>query len=262
MKSVGASTPESVEGHVLRTRPTLNADPSKLHLNERIIGDKTPMREAISKIMRLAQIDEGRLRKDATIANDLVLSISPEFFRPEHPNSAGEWDIEKVETFRTRPFHWAKTFGSWIVSMDLHLDESTPHIHLVVVPIMPKLAENGQKSWRLSSKDMFDPASLKALQQTWEDTLQKHGVGKRLQGSTARHTTLKEYYGSLATTPRPPEPNITSDPPKKGILESDAAYEKKLKDWKNRNVSCSKSHGAYRQRGRKRQTLRKRAARS
>lgn len=238
MKSSGKSSPASVEGHNRRTSDCPTCDPSRTHLNQRLIGDDLPFKEAIDRVMSRAGIDPSKRRKDATIANDLMISISPEWFRPDDPSAIGTWDEDRLRVFVAEAQAMAvKTFGPRIVSMDLHLDEATPHIHLVVVPIMPAGvdADTGKKSWRLSGKDMFNPEALQGLQQAWEDRMIRHGVGERLKGSRARHTTLREYYGALeetAKTDRRHTVSIQSDPPRKGLLESTEQHQAKLMDWK------------------------------
>lgn len=237
MKSSGKSSPAAVEGHNRRTSNCPSCDPSRTHLNRRLIGDDLPFAESIDRVMSRAGLDPSSRRKDATIANDLMISISPEWFRPDNPSAIGTWDEDRLRVFQAEAEALArKTFGPRIVSMDLHLDEATPHIHLVVVPIMPAGVDaEGKKTWRLSGKDMFDPEALKALQQAWEDRMRPHGVGERLKGSRARHTTLKEYYGSLEETAKIDRRNavsIQSDPPKKGLLESAEQHQAKVNAWK------------------------------
>lgn len=238
IKSSGKTSPASVEGHNLRTRPCPTCDPSRSHLNQRLIGEAVPFAESINRVMSRAGIDPAKVRKDATLANDIMISVSPEWFRPDDPSAIGTWDEDRLRAFVAEAKAMAlKSFGPRIVSMDLHLDEATPHIHLVVVPIMPGKPDpaTGKKTWRLSGKDMFDPAALQALQQTWEDRMSKHGVGPRLKGSQARHITLKEYYGSLEETAKIDRRNavsIQSDPPKKGLLESAEQHQAKLAEWK------------------------------
>lgn len=229
IKRMGASTPQSVQGHLARSRPTPNADPAKRSRNLWLV-DPGDLSGAIDAVMDRAKIDRDKLRKDATIANDILLSISPEWFRPENPEARGTYDKARVETFRKEAEAFLReTFGKRLVAAVLHLDEATPHVQAVVVPIM---RGKGETPWRLSGKDMFDPARLSALQQAWEDRLAPHGVGPRLKGSQARHTTLKAYYGALEETKSKALEISLTDPPTRGRLEGDSAYQARLRDWK------------------------------
>jgi hypothetical protein len=119
----------------------------------------------------------------------------------------------------------------------LHLDESTPHIQAVVVPVM-KGREGGPR-WRLSGKDMFDPERLAQLQQDWEDRLRPHGVGPRTKGSRARHTTLRDYYGALEAF-RAEDGRMTlqvSEPPSRRLLEAPRAYAERVEGWRKEETA-------------------------
>jgi hypothetical protein len=195
-------------------------------------GPGDDLSAGINAVMQKAGIDSLRIRKDAVLANDILLSVSPEWFRPEAPEAHGTWDNARLKTFEAEARDMLKrTFGARVVSAVLHLDEATPHIQAVVVPVMRK---RGGEGWRLSSKDMFDPERLTALQQSWEDRLQPHGVGPRQKGRRATHTTLKEFYGSLeAFKAEDPRLNVrVSEPPPKSLLEAPATHRAKVDTWR------------------------------
>ena len=195
MKRNGARTPQSVSGHLARTRMTPNADPRRTKLNEWLVGGPDIAAAINSKLAR-ARIT--RLRSDATIANDVLLSVSPSWFRPDAPDAAGTWDAKRLATFKREALSFLREqFGGRLVAAVLHLDESTPHLQAVVVPLHQK-PDGG---FRLSGKDLFNPTRLTALQDAWEARMGAHGVGPRVKGSKARHTTLRAYYSALAASP-------------------------------------------------------------
>jgi hypothetical protein len=237
LKATGAHTAHSVDAHLSRSRPTPNADPTKSRLNRILIGSADqPLGDAIAAVMTKAGIDRGRLRKDAVLANDIMLSISPAWFRPQDPERHGHYDTERLESFEAAANAFLReTFGGRVVKAVLHLDEATPHIHAVVVPILAKFDKDGQKiGHRLSGKDMFNPRGLAALQQRWEDQLTPYGVGARTKGSKARHTTLREFYGAVDAfeSDRVVQPIEISAPPAKSLLESPAAYKERVDQWR------------------------------
>lgn len=229
LKRSGRSTLRSCEHEHRREIDRPGVDPERVPLN-RFLLDRGPYHEVAAAILERAAIDPKKLRKDVTIANDILLSVSPEWFRPEDPEARGTWDENRLKVFQAEAEQFLrKRFGGRLVSAVLHLDEATPHIQAVVVPVMPK--EGG--GWRLSGKDMFNPTALQALQEEWEDRLRPHGVGPRTKGSKARHVTLKEYYGTLeAARAEDPRDGIrVSDPPVRGRLEGSDSYEQRQKDW-------------------------------
>jgi hypothetical protein len=232
IKSSGRSTPQSVHAHFARSRPTPNADPERTASNRWLVGsaDK-PLDQAITECMTKAGIDRTKLRKDAVLANDILLSVSPEWFRPDNPEASGTYDQNRVRAFAAEAQQFLrKHFGPRLVAAVLHLDEATPHVQAVVVPVM---TGEGKKH-RLSSKDYFSPDRLRVLQQAWEDQMRPHGVGPRTKGRRARHTTLREYYSALEatrTTDKRPKIEVGEPPPKKAF-ESTAAYHQRLGEWR------------------------------
>ncbi len=92
------------------------------------------------------------VKADAVLAVDLVLQASPTVFFPklreEHwtqeqidrsayePDSRGPVDMAAVHDFREAGLRWAADrFGAErIAEVALHLDEASPHLHVVVIP--------------------------------------------------------------------------------------------------------------------------------
>lgn len=232
MKAMGRSTPQSVQGHLARTSPTRNADTARTARNVWLVGGPDQdLGAAIRGVMQHAGIDPAGLRKDATIANDILLSISPEWFRPSDPCARGTYDEERLTAFRKEAERFLRRFGARLVTAVLHLDESTPHVQAVVVPV---LRGKDNQGWRLSGSDMFDPAGLRALQQAWEDHMAPHGVGKRIRGSTARHNPIERFYAALDGFGEvDPVPALTlTDPPPRKLLEGSQSHSSRVGDWK------------------------------
>lgn len=227
IKREGRSTPESVAGHLARSRPTHNADPGRTRDNVWLVGgpDLAPR---IEHVLAQARIDPARLRRDATLANDVLLSVSPQWFRPDAPDESGTYDPARLATFRAEAEAFLRErFGKRLVAAVLHVDEATPHVQAIVVPV---LRTRDGPGYRLSGKDTFNPASLSALQQAWEDRLRPHGVGERLQGSKARHSTLRRYYSAVEAAPEVPEV-VPAPPPPPPLLEGSQGRERRIEAW-------------------------------
>ena len=230
MKASGKSSPAAVMGHFTRSRPTKNADPQRTHLNRWIVGSADMDLKA--EVKRVHTKFGVTPRADATLANDILISVSPEFFRDD-PKAYGTWKEDRLRVFQAEATALLKkTFGSRLVAAVLHLDEATPHIQAVVVPVLHHKTEKGK--FRLSGKDMFCPEALHSLQQAWEDRLTPHGVSPRQIGSKARHVTLREYYGTVeAFAEADPRKAIDlNPPPPRGRIEGSEAYEARIADWK------------------------------
>ena len=229
MKAAGRTSPAAVQGHLARSRPTHNADPKRTQSNRWIMGQ--PGDDLGARIGDVHKRYGLTPRADATIANTVLLTMSPDFFR-DRAEDYGTYREDRVKVLEAEATAFLrKTFGARLVSAVLHLDEATPHVQAVVVPVMQ--GKDG-KGFRLSGKDMFNPAALHALQNGWEKRLEPHGIEPRLVGSKTRHVTLKTYYAALDefALDNPIQRIEIGEPPAKGILESKEAHAARLKDWR------------------------------
>ncbi|NJN11999.1 MAG: DUF3991 domain-containing protein, partial [Richelia sp. RM2_1_2] len=139
--------------------------------------------------------------KDAVLCSEIFLSASPEYFRPHDPSKAGEWDDKLMWNFTNASTKWLQeNFGEKCVRAELHLDESTPHIHAYIVPV-------NDKTKQLSHKEMFGgdgrQASIKMskLQDSYASCLAHLGIERGVKGSKATHTKVKEYYQAVNQEP-------------------------------------------------------------
>lgn len=134
------------DDHVLRNRETPNADPTRK--NVRLIGgeDSRSLEEIVKeKISTLKYLP----RKDAVLCTEMFLSASPEYFRPLNPSLSGQWSDERMQQWASASRDWlVENYGSKCVRAELHLDESTPHIHAYIVPV-------NEKTGRVSHDAMF-----------------------------------------------------------------------------------------------------------
>ena len=90
------------------------------------------------------------------------------------------------------------------------MDESTPHLHATVVPIVQTERQRKKKEQevkrtyrkkapapRLSADDVMSRAKLKSYQNTYAAAMQKYGLQRGIEGSEAQHISTHEYYRSL-----------------------------------------------------------------
>lgn len=112
-------------------------DPSRSHHNKTLVGSGHIL-EDIKKYESNIDI-RGHARDTASPYLTLALSASPEFFRPAGGPPGSEVDDPKdaarLDAWMTASTEWAKaTFGADLVSVIYNGDETTPHLHLAVVP--------------------------------------------------------------------------------------------------------------------------------
>ena len=195
----------AVAGHHTRTRPTPNANPSTS--NKWLVGD--PARDICQSVRSL--IGARKVRSNAVLAIEVVMTATPEFFRPGSPGSAGLYDPDRLAAFERQAMDWLRqTFGAGnVASAVVHLDESTPHVQAVVVPIDPDTD-------RLSASRWLDgPKKLRALQDSFADFCWSLGLSRGIKGSKAQHARVAQFYNAVnsAVPPAVPAPVVQIPPP-------------------------------------------------
>ena len=180
--------------HTSRKRETPNADPEKQHI--RIIGQPdNPNTPDLETLVR-QHIGDQTIRKNAVLAVEFLLTASPEYFRPDDPSRAGYYEQQRLESFQQKACEWLQTrYGSRIVRAELHLDESTPHIHAYMVPLDEKGKLNcrallGGSRYRLSE-----------LQDDFALAMKPLGLSRGIKGSRAKHTEVRKYYAAINQQP-------------------------------------------------------------
>ena len=182
------------EAHTARLQDTPSSDPTKTNI--RLIGnpDDPTLKELIEST--IAQKCKHKPRKDAVLCTEIFLSASPEYFRPDEPSRAGKWDNQLMLNFADASTQWLlKNYGDKCIRAELHLDESTPHIHAYLVPL-------NNKTKQLSHQAMFGGKTrLSKLQDNYAAAMAPLGIERGIKGSTATHTKVKEYYTAVNSNP-------------------------------------------------------------
>jgi hypothetical protein len=131
------------------------------------------------------RIAEGRssdkaLRKDAVVAVGVLVTSDKEFF--ERLGEEGEKRFFKASYDFVKERYGEEN----VISARIHKDESTPHMHVTVVPLT--------KDGRLSAKEIFDRNELRSLQTDFAKHLQKEGFKvERGVESDKKHVETREY---------------------------------------------------------------------
>jgi hypothetical protein len=81
-----------------------------------------------------------------------------------------------------------------VVRGELHLDESTPHIHAYLVPL--------DERNKLNCKSIFGGREkLSQFQDSYAAAMKPLGLERGIKRSRATHTEIKKYYGAVAKEP-------------------------------------------------------------
>ena len=201
--------------HTYRTRPTPNADESRIHLNEHSLETYNSCFAAIKN-----SIPEKR-RKNAVLCIEHLITASP--------NWEG-WGTKKEEDFFKKSLEFLnKKYGKEnVVACSIHRDETTPHLIVYVVPIDEKGGLNAKK-W------LGGRSKLSQTQTEFANEVKSLGLERGLENSKARHKTIQKYYSEgKKPTPKLEEIKYEIEPinydliPKMGFLETTSSFNKKL----------------------------------
>ena len=191
--------------HIERFIIPKNADPTRTHLNRKLITYPDGIKDRSAAIQRRLE-EAGLTRK---IGNNQVRAIRinvsgthEDMERIEKEGRLDEWCADNIRYF-------ADLFGKEnIVAAHLHRDEETPHIHVTLVPIVKgerkrrKREEQVKKRYRkkpadtvrLCADDIMTRLKLKSYQDSYAVAMAKYGLQRGIEGSKARHKSTTQYY--------------------------------------------------------------------
>lgn len=183
-KVKGAGSIAGKSAHNYRLGEVPNADLQRAHLNKEYVNVHMDLAPAIEARLQEAQIT--RLRHDAVKGMEFTLTASPEKF-PRDEHGQVNIDIKNSKWVAENLRFMQQQYGKNLVAFTLHQDEKTPHIHAVVVPITA--------DGRLCAKELFNPQTLRQLQTDYAASMKQFGLERGMEGSRARHVTMKQIYG-------------------------------------------------------------------
>jgi Plasmid recombination enzyme len=179
--------------HTFRDRATDNADPARKAQNEP--SDRRTAAEVLSGIKARWP---NKHRRDAVLCIEYLIAASPEYFQEGQTGAAyfeaaKQWLIDR---------HGAEN----PIFSAIHRDELTPHVVAYVAPI---------HEGRLNAKHWLGgKAKLSTMQTEFaQKVAQRFGLDRGIEGSKARHTTVREFYAAI-NAPEPAVPRVeVSTPP-------------------------------------------------
>jgi len=176
--------------HMTRASDTPNADPSRAHLNRVIVGSDDPEADVLALLPEVGQRDPdtGKMlrRKNSVLAIELLLTVSPEWWRDATDQQKADWEKQTVD--------WvAETYGvENVAHLRMHGDELTPHMTGYVVPIDPDTGGLNCRRW-LGERQL-----LRDQQTSYAAAVEDLGIQRGVAGSKAIHEAVKRAYGDLS----------------------------------------------------------------
>jgi cation transport regulator ChaB len=130
------------------------------------------------------------VRKNAVLVIEYFIGASPEWFK--------EQSIERREAYFDEAEKWLKERHGKenVIAFTRQYDETSPHVCAYVVPIDPK--------GKLNCSHFLDGREkLSEMQTDFAEKVGKpFGLERGIEGSKAKHTTVKQYYADIQKKPQ------------------------------------------------------------
>lgn len=155
-----------------KTNPDI--DLTRTHLNYDLINAQPIKYTAvINEKIRNNATETAKVRKDAVVMCNFVITSDEQTMKAMTPEQLRQFFQDSVEFFGNRYGKENLVMGS------VHMDETTPHMHLGLVPIKDK---------KLSCKNIFNRNELRSLQTDFaEEVGKKYGLKRGIPGSERTH---------------------------------------------------------------------------
>jgi hypothetical protein len=183
--------------HNARTKPLDHAVPG-VPGPRHLIGGRDLVADVRRRLTSVG-IDPDQLRRNGVIAYEAILTASAEFFDA----GAEEERRQRLEAWTAEQVRWAKDrYGAHrVVSMVLHVDEKTPHVHLVVLPLDVK--SDGRRSddglrWSLVGRLVSGPGKFDEAQDAYSAAMARFGLVRGVRGSGRKHEPVPVYLARMA----------------------------------------------------------------
>lgn len=202
-----------------------NADESRVHLNRELVSRTVTdpstgkaktltIQQAVNRRIEEAGITKVRSNQNTCI--EIIFSGSPETMCAMSPEQVNAWANDTLA--------WAQSRWGYenVVSATLHCDEKTPHMHVIVVPIVQGQSRRSASKERmdaamgvdtrkyktdttrnrLCANEVYTKPLLYGYHTSYAETVgEKYGLSRGVRaelGSYKKHTSSIEYNRQLA----------------------------------------------------------------
>lgn len=180
--AVGGIQSHNNREHEPKTNP--DVDMSRSEDNYDLISCDNYKRSIKEKLSNLVESSRA-VRKDAVVVCNFIVTSDNETMNALGADRQREFFQDSVKWFSDR-------YGAdRVLNATVHMDETTPHLHIGVVPI----TQDG----RLSAKAIFTKTEMKAIQTEFaRDVGEKYGLERGVEGSDRTHLSEIRYKQETA----------------------------------------------------------------
>lgn len=175
--AVGGIQSHNNREHEPKTNP--DVDMSRSEDNYDLIPCDNYKRSIKEKLSNLVESSRA-VRKDAVVVCNFIVTSDNETMNALGADRQREFFQDSVKWFSDR-------YGAdRVLNATVHMDETTPHLHIGVVPI----TQDG----RLSAKAIFTKTEMKAIQTEFaRDVGEKYGLERGVEGSERTHLSEARF---------------------------------------------------------------------
>jgi hypothetical protein len=175
--AVGGIQSHNNREHEPKTNP--DVDMSRSEDNYDLISCDNYKRSIKEKLSNLVESSRA-VRKDAVVVCNFIVTSDNETMDALGADHQREFFQDSVKWFSDR-------YGAdRVLNATVHMDETTPHLHIGVVPI----TQDG----RLSAKAIFTKTEMKAIQTEFaRDVGEKYGLERGVEGSERTHLSEARF---------------------------------------------------------------------
>lgn len=164
-----------------KSKTNSDIDESKSHLNYDLVNEgNIDYNERVKEIIDSQKTSTRKIRKDAVLVNELLVTSDSKFFEALSPGEQRKFFEDSLELFKER-------YGEQnIAYATVHVDEKTPHMHVGVVPM---------RDGKLQGKNVFNREELLWLQEEFPKRLQSQGFNLKRgeRGSEREHIETAKF---------------------------------------------------------------------
>lgn len=182
MMKIKAGGVRGIQSHNNREKPSkTNPDikPAETPKNYDIIPSQHYQKN-IKETIETFATETKTVRKDAVVLCNFIVTSDEQTMKAMSTNQQQAFFEDSVKWFSDR------YGGENIINATVHMDETTPHMHIGIVPI----TDDG----RLSAKKLFDRKEMTAIQTDFvKDVGEHYGLERGKEGSTRTHLSEQQY---------------------------------------------------------------------
>lgn len=165
----------SIQQHNARSQPLPHCDPAGPKPNF-LMGSSALVADA-QQALRERGIDPHAIRANGVIAHEVILTASHEYFTHERESER----MRRLWAWVSRAYLAAVKIWKHvvIVQMVLHQDEYTPHIHVVLMPLIQKMfrrREGDDERWTLNGREITGPGEFQRAHDMYAAELEPLGL--------------------------------------------------------------------------------------